>query len=106
ACVFITIGPYQATGSSSGFPETNRKRIPSSPAWTVTSSPLSKRMSDRFSASAGGVVSDHLMASVGTDKGPDALQNFPLPANTLAKAWRLVSTGRVFLLPGETETSR
>jgi len=32
ACVFITIGPYHATGSSSGFPETSRKRIPSSPA--------------------------------------------------------------------------
>jgi hypothetical protein len=32
SCVFITIGPYHATGSSSGFPETSRKRIPSSPA--------------------------------------------------------------------------
>jgi hypothetical protein len=30
--VFITIGPYHATGSCSGFPETRRKRIPSSPA--------------------------------------------------------------------------
>ena len=30
ACVFITIGPYQATGSRSGFPETSRNRIPSS----------------------------------------------------------------------------
>ena len=26
--MFITIGPYQATGSSSGFPETSRNRIP------------------------------------------------------------------------------
>src|SRR5271166_4294004 len=32
SCVFITIGPYHATGSSSGFPETSRNRIPSSPA--------------------------------------------------------------------------
>ncbi len=32
ACVFITIGPYQATGSFSGLPETSRKRMPSSPA--------------------------------------------------------------------------
>ena len=26
ACVFITIGPYQATGSRSGFPETSRNQ--------------------------------------------------------------------------------
>ena len=52
ACVFITIGPYQATGSRSGFPETSRNRIPSSPAWTVTSSPLSKRTSERLPALA------------------------------------------------------
>jgi hypothetical protein len=44
SCVFITIGPYQATGSSSGLPETRRKRIPSSPACTLTSSPRSKRI--------------------------------------------------------------
>src|SRR5258708_33462579 len=30
--VFMTMGPYQATGSSSGLPETNRKRMPFSPA--------------------------------------------------------------------------
>ena len=30
-CVFITIGPYHATGSSSGLPETSRKRMPSRP---------------------------------------------------------------------------
>src|SRR5437588_11954386 len=29
------MGPYQATGSSSGFPEMSRNRIPSSPACTV-----------------------------------------------------------------------
>ena len=28
ACVFITIGPCQATGSRIGFPETSRKRRP------------------------------------------------------------------------------
>ena len=48
AWVFITIGPYQAIGSSIGLPETNRNRIPSSPACTVTSSPLSNSTSDRF----------------------------------------------------------
>src|SRR5262245_43665532 len=82
ACVFITIGPYQATGSCNGLPETNRKRMPSSPAWTTTSSPLSNRINDRLSASVGGVVSSHLTPSVGTARGADALQNFPLPANT------------------------
>ena len=39
ACVFITIGPYHATGSSIGRPETSRKRMPCSPACTTTSSP-------------------------------------------------------------------
>ena len=52
--VFITIGPYQATGSSSGLPETSRKRMPWSPACTVTSSPRSKSTSDRLP-----VVSTH-----------------------------------------------
>src|SRR5207244_1287759 len=46
ACVFITMGPYQATGSSMGVPETRRKRMPSSPAWTVISSPRSKSTSE------------------------------------------------------------
>ena len=55
--VFMTMGPYQATGSWSGFPETSRNRMPSSPACTMTSSPRSKSTSDRFSACAGGVVS-------------------------------------------------
>ena len=32
ALVFITIGPYHATGSSIGLPETSRNRMPSSPA--------------------------------------------------------------------------
>src|ERR1700716_3373215 len=80
--VFMTIGPYHATGSPRGFPETKRKRIPSSPACTVTSSPRSKTMSDRLSASTGGEVSSHFTASVGTASGPDALQNFPDPAKT------------------------
>ena len=32
SCVFITMGPYHATGSLSGSPDTSRKRMPSSPA--------------------------------------------------------------------------
>ena len=46
--VFITIGPYHATGSSSGLPDTSRNRMPLSPACTVTSSPRSKSTSDRL----------------------------------------------------------
>src|SRR5215470_10433559 len=105
SCVFITIGPYHATGSSSGLPETNRNRIPSSPACTINSSPLSNSTSERLSASEGGVVSSQPTGSVGTSSGSDALQNFPAPANTYAKAWRVVSIGNVFLRPGGTLTS-
>src|SRR6266496_4036982 len=46
SCVFITIGPYHATGSSIGLPETNRNRMPSSPACTTISSPRSKSTSE------------------------------------------------------------
>src|SRR5262249_15359066 len=49
--VFITIGPYHATGSSIGLPETSRNRMPCSPAWTVTSSPRSNRRSERLATS-------------------------------------------------------
>jgi len=80
--------------------------MPSSPAWTETSSPRSKSTRDRLSASAGGVVSADLMASVGAASGPEALQNFPDPAKTWAKAWRVVSTARLLLWPGGRETSR
>src|SRR5258707_1241491 len=101
----MTIGPYHATGSCSGLPETRRNRIPSGPACTVTSSPLSKRTSERSSAAVGGEVSAQPTLSVGTASGPEALQNFPDPAKTYAKAWRVVSTGRDFRLPGGTDTS-
>src|SRR5215831_8645945 len=105
SCVFITIGPYHATGSSSGLPDTSRKRMPSSPACTINSSPRSNSTSERLSASEGGVVSSQPTGSVGTSSGSDALQNFPAPANTYAKAWRVVSIGNVFLRPGGTLTS-
>jgi hypothetical protein len=32
SCVFMTIGPYHATGSLRGSPDTSRNRMPSSPA--------------------------------------------------------------------------
>src|ERR1017187_6768209 len=105
SCVFITMGPYQATGSSSGFPETSRNLIPSSPAWTTTSSPLSNKINERLPASLGGWVSAQPTDSVGTASGLDALQNFPLPAKTYANEWRVVSTGSAFLRPRGTETS-
>src|SRR5215467_14112666 len=101
SCVFITIGPYHATGSSSGLPDTSRNRIPSSPACTINSSPRSNSTSDRLSASeGGGAVSSHPTGSVGTSSGSDALQNFPAPANTYANACRVTSTGSVFRRPG------
>src|ERR1035441_2567014 len=105
-CVFITMGPYHATGSTSGFPETSRKRTPSSPACISISSPRSKSTSERFVAAVGGFVSAHPTASVGTASGPEALQNLPSPKKTYAKAWRLVSTGSVLLRRGGTDTSR
>ena len=46
--MFITIGPYQATGSCSGLPETSKKRIPSSPACTATFAPESNKTSERL----------------------------------------------------------
>ena len=42
--VFMTIGPYQATGSRIGFPEISKKRTCSSSVVTTTSSPSLKRM--------------------------------------------------------------
>src|ERR1700676_4078525 len=50
----MTIGPYQATGSSRGLPETRRKRMPASPACTTTSSARSKRTRERLAAVGGG----------------------------------------------------
>jgi hypothetical protein len=56
--------------------------MPSSPADTLTPSPLSKSTRDPLSASDGGEVSNHFTLSVGTESGSEALQNFPAPANT------------------------
>jgi hypothetical protein len=83
ACVFITIGPYQAMGSRSGFPETSRNRIPSSLAWTVTSSPgRRERASDYRCARGSGLRSHPISFSVSTPKGSEAEQNDPDPSNT------------------------
>src|SRR5713226_806082 len=92
SCVFITMGPYHATGSSIGLPDTSRKRMPASPAWTETASPRSNRMSERFCASenAAGLVGPPgppasrtgPTCSVLTAAGADASRNVPLPSNT------------------------
>src|SRR5687767_2560523 len=103
AFVFITIGPYQATGSSIGFPETSRNRMPSSPACTVISSPLSKRTSDRLPISRS---SSPPASSLRTARGSDASRNVPDPAKTYANACRELSTASRFRLPGGTDTSR
>ena len=107
ACVFITIGPYQATGSSSGLPETSRKRMPSSPACTVTSSPRSKRTSERLSASAGGVVSSP--ADAFGRHGQRAGRVAELAAARRRRRRRRGAWSRpasVLRWPGGTETSR
>src|SRR5262249_42558050 len=75
ARVFMTMGPYHATGSASGRPDTRRNRTPSSPASTVSSSPRSNSTSERSSARLGGAVSAQPAGSVGTSRGADALQN-------------------------------
>src|SRR5689334_5253411 len=83
ALVFITIGPYQATGSSIGLPETRRKRMPSSPACTVTSSPRSNTTSDRLPVRSRTRVSPAAVSfSVSTPNGADAAANVPEPSNT------------------------
>src|ERR1700676_3497237 len=101
----MTIGPYQATGSSGGLTETSRKRSQPSPAWHITSSPRSKSTSERLSASEGGFVSSQPTDSVGTASGSGAVQDFPAPEKTYANACRVVSTGNTFRLPGGTVTS-
>jgi hypothetical protein len=98
-------GTVPCHGLFERFAETNKNRTPSSPACTVTSSPRPKSTRDRLSASEGGCVSAHSTASVGTASGPEALQSFPDPANTYTNAWRVVSTGSGFLLPGANEPS-
>jgi len=48
---------YQATGSCSGFPETRRNLMPSSPARISISSPQSNSTSERFSTRKGAPLS-------------------------------------------------
>jgi len=69
-------GPVPGHGLLQRFPETSRKRMPSSPACTMTSSPRSKSTSERFSA-ARRIRVRPMTGSVGTSRGPDALQEFP-----------------------------
>src|SRR6478609_435569 len=75
--VFITIGPYQATGSSSGRPDTSRNLIPSSPAVTVISSPLSNSTSERLPSIDGVGSSDTPTCSVCTGRGFDESRKVP-----------------------------
>ena len=83
ACVFITIGPCQATGSAIGLPETRRKRMPSSPACTVTSSPRSNTTSERLPVCSRTTVSSPpSVFSVSTPNGCDAARKLPEPSNT------------------------
>src|ERR1051326_4871263 len=108
ASVFITIGPYHATGSSIGRPETRRNRIPSSPAWTTISSPRSNSTSARLpvSPSTPERAMPPSICSVSTPRGSEASRNVPEPANTYANAWFVVSTASRLRAPGGTDTSR
>ncbi len=78
----MTIGPYHATGSLIGAPETSRKRIPCSPECTTTSSPLSKTTSERFPVISRTTVSSSPSFSVSTPKGADAPRKSPAPSKT------------------------
>lgn len=80
--VFMTMGPYHATGSSIGLPETSRKRMPSSPAWTTISSPRSNSTSEWLPASYRAGASGSVPDSVRTARGSEASRKVPEPANT------------------------
>src|SRR2546429_4789927 len=83
--VFITMGPYHATGSSIGFPDTSRNRMPASPACTVTASPLSNSTSERFCTSPLPPLPWAAIGptcSVRTAPGSEASRNVPPPSNT------------------------
>src|SRR6266436_6546830 len=80
--VFITMGPYQATGSSIGFPDTSRNRIPPGPACTVNSSPWSNSTNEWLLTSYTGGASGLATCSVRTARGFEASWNVPEPANT------------------------
>src|SRR6056297_1207122 len=80
--LFITIGPYQATGSRRGIPETSSIRTPSAPLAIFISSPLSNKTSVRLTASFGGVVSCQRSASVGWEKGSCSSEKQALPSYT------------------------
>ena len=100
----LRLGRTTPRASSSGLPDSSGKRMPSSPACTINSSPRSNSTSERLSASeGGGAVSSYPTGSVRTSSGSEALQNFPAPANTYAKACRVVSTGSVLRRPGGGE---
>ena len=83
ASVFMTIGPYHATGSSIGRPDTSRNRTPSSPAWTTTSSPVPNTTSDRLPVmSRMAVSSSPAVCSVSGANGLDAPRKSALPSKT------------------------
>ena len=86
SCVFITMGPYHATGSSSGFPETSRKRMPSSPACTINFIAAVKENQRAVVRLRGrvGVQPSHRFGGHG--ERPRSVAEFPIPEKTYAKA--------------------
>jgi len=81
AWLFITMGPCQATGSCNGAPEISRKRMPSGPACTVTSSPLPKRTRVRLPERSRMLTScPRTSFSRSTPSGCDASRKVPAPS--------------------------
>src|SRR6266571_3499796 len=98
--VFMTMGPYHATGSSIGFPDTRRNRIPASPACTVTASPLSNSTSERFCTSPLPplpLATTGPTCSVRTAPGSEASRNVPPPSNTGKRVPRRLDRQRLAL---------
>ncbi len=84
ACVFITIGPYHATGSSIGLPDTSRKRMPCVAGlhgYLVAGVEHDQRA---VAGAAHAPVSRcrPFSFSVSTPNGCDAPENVPEPSNT------------------------
>ena len=84
ACVFITIGPYQATGSSIGLPETSRKRMP---CVAGLHRHLVAAVEQHERAVAGALADQDLAVrrpsfSVSTPNGCEASRNVPEPSKT------------------------
>lgn len=102
----ITIGPYQATGSWSGFPDTRRKQIPSSPACTMSSSPRPEQQERSIFGLGCGRCIQPADRFCGHSERTRCVAELPSASKHIPKPWRVVSAGRLFLRPAGTVRSR